>query len=134
LLPKTLHFNLPKLLHSQFPLTKCNNGKNHSYLAYVQQRLRGSGCAVCAGRQIIPETSLATLFPDIAKEWDYEKNSPLTPLDVGKGYDGDIWWKCLDNPEHTHPLSGIKSRIQKEGIFSLNPDLCQISTKRSNNM
>jgi hypothetical protein len=40
----------------------------------------------------------------------------------------------VDNPEHTHPLSGIKSRIQKEGIFSLNPDLCQISTKRSNNM
>ena len=43
-------------------------------------------------------------------------------------------FKLLDNPEHTHPLSGIKSRIQKESIFSLNPDLCQISTKRSNNM
>lgn len=40
----------------------------------------------------------------------------------------------VDNPEHTHPLSGNKSRIQKESIFSLNPDLCQISTKRSNNM
>lgn len=91
---------------------KCNNGKNHSYLAYVQQRLRGSRCAVCAGRQIIPKTSLATLFPDIAKEWDYEKNSPLTPLDVGKGYDGDIWWKCSNN-EHPSYMAKVYNRTKK---------------------
>jgi hypothetical protein len=91
---------------------KCNNGKNHSYLAYVQQRLRGSGCAVCAGRQIIPETSLAFLFPDLAKEWDYEKNRPLTPLDIGKGYDGDVWWKCPNN-KHPSYMSKVYNRTKK---------------------
>jgi hypothetical protein len=40
----------------------------------------------------------------------------------------------VDNPEHTHPLSGIISGIQKESIFFLNPDICQISTQRCNNM
>lgn len=91
---------------------RCDNGKNHSYLAYVQQRMKGSGCAVCAGRQVIPETSLATLFPDIAKEWDYEKNSPLTPSDVGKGYDGDIWWKCSNN-DHPSYMAKVYNRTKK---------------------
>ena len=91
---------------------RCNNGKNHSYLAFVQQRLRGSGCAVCAGRQIIPETSIASLFPDIAKEWNYEKNSPLTPSDIGKGYDGDIWWKC-SNHEHPSYKAKVYNRTKK---------------------
>lgn len=91
---------------------KCNNGKSHSYLAYVQQRLRGSGCAVCAGRQVIPETSIASLYPEIAKEWDYERNTPLTPLDVGKGYNGDIWWKCPNN-EHSSYMAKVYNRTKK---------------------
>jgi hypothetical protein len=91
---------------------QCNNGKPHSYLAYIQQRLRGSKCAVCAGRQIIPETSLAHFFPDIAKEWDYEMNAPLTPLDVGKGYDKIIYWKC-SNPNHPSYPSYVYNRTKK---------------------
>ena len=34
------------------------------------------------------------LYPDIAKEWNYEKNGDLTPYDVGKGCIKQIWWKC----------------------------------------
>ena len=90
----------------------CNNGKPHSYLAFIQQRLRGSRCAVCTGRQIVPEISIASLFPEIAKEWDYERNTPLTPLDVGKGYDGDIWGKC---PMDVHPsyMAKVYNRTKK---------------------
>lgn len=32
--------------------------------------------------------------PDLAKEWDSEKNMPLTPSDVTTGSSKKVWWKC----------------------------------------
>lgn len=78
----------------------------------IRQRLKGSKCAVCAGKQIIPETSLATLFPKIASEWDYDKNAPLTPLEVGKGYDKIVYWKC-SNQNHPSYQSYVYNRTKK---------------------
>lgn len=89
---------------------KCPKG--HSYPALVSQRRRGSHCSVCAGRYVIYETSLAFLYPDIAKEWDYEKNYPLTPDEVGKGYDKDVWWKC-PNPQHPSYSAKVYNRTKK---------------------
>ena len=37
---------------------------------------------------------LATLYPEIAGEWDYEKNGDLKPSMVMKGTDKRVWWKC----------------------------------------
>ena len=91
---------------------KCNFGKAHSYLAYIQQRLNGSECAVCAGRQVVLETSLEFLYPEIAKEWDYIKNEPLTPSEVGKGYDKDVWWSC-SNPRHSSYIAKVYNRTKK---------------------
>lgn len=42
-----------------------------------------------------PEKSLEGLFPELCKEWDYEKNFPLTPKNVTKGSDKGVWWKCV---------------------------------------
>ena len=32
--------------------------------------------------------------PDLLKEWDTEKNLPLTPQQVTSGSDKHIWWRC----------------------------------------
>lgn len=40
------------------------------------------------------EKSLLLLFPSIASEWDYEKNYPLRPENISKGYDKKVWWIC----------------------------------------
>lgn len=37
---------------------------------------------------------LATTNPEILKEWDYEKNYPLTPKDVSIGSGKKVWLKC----------------------------------------
>ena len=37
---------------------------------------------------------LATLFPDIAGQWDYEKNHPLLPTEVAARAGKRVWWKC----------------------------------------
>ena len=38
--------------------------------------------------------SLLDAFPDIAAQWDYERNDELTPADVSYGSNKIVWWKC----------------------------------------
>ena len=38
--------------------------------------------------------SLAELRPDLAEEWDYEKNQGLTPTMFPVGSHENVWWKC----------------------------------------
>ena len=72
---------------------KCEKG--HSWRAAVLRRSRGSGCPVCAGRTAIPgENDLATLFPDIAAEWNVERNGSLTPEQVTAFSNRKVWWRC----------------------------------------
>lgn len=59
------------------------------------KRKTGIGCPCCAGR--VPQKGVNDLkarFPDIAKEWDYEKNYPLVPEDFLPGSGKTVWWKC----------------------------------------
>ena len=39
---------------------------------------------------------LQTKNPELALEWDYEKNVPLTPSDIAAGSDKKVWWICSD--------------------------------------
>lgn len=40
------------------------------------------------------DRSIALKCPDIAKEWNYEKNGELTPDLMSAGSNMKIWWKC----------------------------------------
>ena len=40
------------------------------------------------------EKSLAYKHPEIAKEWDSEKNDDMTSEDVTYGSSKIVWWKC----------------------------------------
>ena len=40
------------------------------------------------------ENSLEKLFPEIAREWDFEKNAPLRPDSVGHGSTKKVYWIC----------------------------------------
>lgn len=54
-----------------------------------------SGCPYCTGKLPIPgQTDLATLFPDVAKEWDPERNGALTPASVMPSAHHRVWWRC----------------------------------------
>lgn len=72
---------------------RCKNG--HSWRASVQHRSRGSGCPVCDGKIAVPgDNDLLTLFPDIAAEWDTERNGNLTPDRVTPYSNRKAWWRC----------------------------------------
>ena len=63
--------------------------------AKISDRVAGHGCPYCAGqRPIIGETDLATLHPDLADEWDFEKNGDLTPTMVTAHSGKKVWWRC----------------------------------------
>lgn len=51
------------------------------------------------------ERSLLSLFPEIAKEWDYDKNFPLTPDQVAAHSGRKVWWLC----ENGHSYSSVIS-------------------------
>lgn len=68
----------------------------HRWQASVNNRVnRGSGCPYCAGKLPTEKTSLKALNPDIASQWDSEKNAG-TPSDVTPGSRLKVWWRCKD--------------------------------------
>ena len=60
---------------------KCNNG--HEWQASVAHRNNGTKCPYCRGAYAIKgENDLQTINPDLAREWNFEKNGRITPSDV----------------------------------------------------
>ena len=77
----------------------CKNG--HRWEARVKARSRGSGCPFCVKRRVVPgQNDLKTLYPELAREWNYDTNRELGPKDVSfmstrfvswKGECGHVW-------------------------------------------
>ncbi|MBQ4259293.1 MAG: zinc-ribbon domain-containing protein [Agathobacter sp.] len=73
----------------------CN--KNHpSFWQSVEHRVsRKTKCPYCTGKKVIfGESDLETLFPEIAKEWDIEKNDGILPRAVSAYTYNSYWWIC----------------------------------------
>lgn len=67
----------------------------YEWLASPNNRKKGVGCPCCYGR--VPQigvNDLETTHPDIAEEWDYEKNGELRPNLVKPGSGRKVWWRC----------------------------------------
>lgn len=72
---------------------KCKNG--HEWKAVVSSRSKGHGCPYCNNlKALAGYNDLATVNPQLAKEWNYEKNGDLKPSDVLPGSQKMVWWKC----------------------------------------
>lgn len=68
--------------------------KHGAFLAKIVSRVRGNGCPYCAGKQVKPGyNDLATVRPDVAKDWDTEKNG-RGPETVTIGSIKKVWWRC----------------------------------------
>lgn len=55
----------------------------------------GKGCPVCANKIIIPGyNDLKTKFPNIAKEWNYNRNQDKKPENYAPFSTQKVWWLC----------------------------------------
>ena len=69
----------------------------HEWEAKISNRYNGNGCPYCSGYYILPGLNdLATTRPDLAEEWNYEKNDGLLPTQISRGYGRKVWWKCKE--------------------------------------
>lgn len=77
--------------------------KNHSYQARISDRtLHNSGCPYCAGKIATSETSLSTLYPEVAVNWHPTKNGDLTPDKVTSRSSKKVWFTCPKSQLHDY--------------------------------
>ncbi|MBW2257144.1 MAG: zinc-ribbon domain-containing protein, partial [Deltaproteobacteria bacterium] len=93
---------------------RCSEGPDHTWLATVANRVNGTGCPACAGKQVSVTNSLATHFPEVAAEWHPTKNGDLTPDQVVAGSSKKAWWTCSVGPDHEWQAS-IVNRTKGRG-------------------
>ncbi len=92
----------------------CSKDHTHVWPAQVRNRAqKNQGCPFCTNIAVDESNSLATLFPEIAKEWHPTKNGTLTPDMVSRGSAKRIWWQCLKNPDHVWDAS-VDSRTHNQ--------------------
>jgi hypothetical protein len=91
---------------------KCPEGDEHEWQASVANVVNGSTCPVCMNRKITSENNLSFLFPNLIREWDYEKNMNIDPSKIGANSKIKVWWICRRDKDHFW-YSTIKDRIQK---------------------
>lgn len=77
---------------------KCSLG--HSWKSAVKTRVdTGTGCAYCEGRKVLKGfNSLKDLHPEIASEWDYDKNTEDIDS-ISLGNSKSVHWKCYKGHE-----------------------------------
>ena len=69
--------------------------KGHEWQAIVVNRVRGAGCPICANKKVLKGyNDLATINPYLALEWDYEKNTNITPQELTTNSHKKVWWHC----------------------------------------
>ena len=91
---KNLDVSIIPASSNKYAWWKCKEG--HSFKTKIASRtLHNVGCPYCHGQKVLTGINdLRTLNPNLADEWDYEKNKPLTPSDVFSHGTQKVWWKC----------------------------------------
>lgn len=117
-----------------FPLTSCDvtfrstkkvwwkcKDCGHEWQSKINIRiLSNTGCPKCGYSKKIQETrqrntirnkkTLQDKFPEIALEWDFERNGELSPDNVSFGANHKVWWVC---PKQHHYQAWITDRTGK---------------------
>ena len=80
---------------------KCPVADDHVWQTTVLNRTMAKrGCPFCLGARPSSTNSIASLYPDLAKQWHPTKNGDLTPDQVTKGSKKKAWWKCPVAEDH----------------------------------
>jgi len=73
--------------------------KNHEWKARIADRNKGNNCPYCSGNKVCEDNCLATINPELVKQWHPTKNGNLTPKNFTSGSNKKVWWICENNHE-----------------------------------
>ena len=105
--PRDITYGSTKPVH-----WKCSKG--HSWYLSPNSRTSkgGSTCPVCLNKKVlIGYNDLLTLRPDIAAEWDYEKNN-VSPSEMLEHSNVSVYWEC---PKGHSYKAKISDRTKAKG-------------------
>ncbi|CAH6419075.1 Zinc-ribbon domain-containing protein [uncultured virus] len=96
---------------------KCDKGhcNCHKWNVSIHARTSGSsvtGCPFCSDppTKVCIHKNLATGYPEIMNEWDYELNDKRPETYHGSSH-AQVWWKCFHKPNKIHSyLALIRNR------------------------
>lgn len=84
----------------------CKDG--HEWEMTINARVAGRGCPQCAKKKrvetriknsIKKKGSLFDVYPNVAREWNIDKNTELTPNDCTPKSNRKVWWMCEEGHE-----------------------------------
>lgn len=77
----------------------CEHGHEWETTIVNRTKEKGTNCPYCTNQKILAGyNDLATENPDLASEWNYEKNE-LNPNEIGSKSKKSVWWKCENGHE-----------------------------------
>lgn len=80
---------------------QCLKDSSHEWEVRCQDRLKsGSDCPYCTNKAVHESNALATVMPEIAKQWHPTKNGKVTASDIVYGSMYHAWWQCEKSPDH----------------------------------
>ena len=113
---------------------KCGEGEDHYWYASCNQRTvggknqTGSGCPFCTGKRPSVTNSLQSLSPELAAQWDWNRNNAViaqaeskrkciffAPTFVTAFSKQEVFWKCPVNDNHKSWKSSVSARQQGNG-------------------
>ena len=109
----------------------------YEWQASINNRAKGRGCSYCSKKILIEGVNdFATIYPSAAKEWDYEKNYPITPNKVRAHSNKKYWFRCVEGHNWETTLNSRKKnncpycgnqRVLKgyNDLATKNPELCK---------
>lgn len=86
-----------------------------SWPAKPNLRTVGTGCPYCGHRKLLKGyNDLAHVYPELAKEWDYDLNNGLKPDEIFSRSTKKYWWKCdkCGNSWSVSPGSRVKNKTK----------------------
>lgn len=117
---------------------KCQKGDDHEWQTSIASRTKGRGCGICAGQIVVKSNSLATINPELAKEWHLTKNGELTPHKVTPSSGKKAWWKCPNGDDHEWhavianrnkeigcPICSNQKVARSNSLGTVNPELAK---------
>lgn len=109
----------------------CSN--KHHYNTSVVNRVKSNGCPYCSNKKVLKGyNDLGSLYPNLLKEWDYDKNT-IDPFNIVYGSDSKVYWKCSNNHSFVSkirkrtilnykcPYCNNKNRTIKNTLYDFNP-------------
>lgn len=102
---------------------RCDKG--HEWEATIANRVHGTNCPYC-NTGLVPhrklmsfkEWCLSSGNEELLSEWNYDKNTSITPDDISRASHTKVWWKCDKGHEWEAVL---KSRIYNHGCPYCSP-------------